>query len=117
MLIQDPSWLGQTMLQYMSHSPLAWTIDSEVGDLSSDLLGPEPLLTYLRYNVELEEEELKNLGLAELIPDLKRLRNMDNADTTEQLYEIGRNAAQKQVDAGQFAECFDPPSLTGDASG
>lgn len=110
MLIEDGSWLGQLMLQYMSSSPLALEIDSEVGDLSNDLLAPEPLFTYLRYNVWLEPEVLEDIGLPELIPKLDRLREMDNADTTDELYEIGRRAADRQVEEGHFDSCFDLPA-------
>lgn len=114
MLIEDGSWMAQLMLQYMSRSPLAEEIDSEIGDLGNDLLAPEPLFTYLRYNVWLEPEVLETLGLEELIPKLDLLREMDNSETTEDLYEIGRRAAQTQVDTGHFDPCFDlpPESLT-----
>jgi patatin-like phospholipase/acyl hydrolase len=109
MLIEDGSWLGQLMLQYMSNSPLAETIDSEIGNLANDLLTPEPLLTYLRYNVWLEPEVLEELGLPHFVDNLERLREMDNSETTEDLYEIGRRAADRQVEEGHFAACFDPP--------
>jgi hypothetical protein len=109
MLIDDGSRLVQLMLQYMSRSPLAETIDSEIGDLGGDLLTPEPLFTYLRYNVWLEPEMLEELGLGRLIPKLDRLREMDNSETTEDLYEIGRRAAERQVEAGHFPAAFDPP--------
>ena len=113
MLIEDGSWMAQLMLQYLSRSPLAETIDSEIGDLRNDLLTPEPMFTYLRYNVWLEQEVLEELGLEELVPKLDRLREMDNSETTEDLYEIGRRAAERQVEEGHFAECFDLPTDTG----
>ena len=109
MLIEDGSWLGQVMLQYMSRSPLAETIDSEIGNLGDDLLTPEPLLTYLRYQVWLEPEVLEEIGLPEFVPKLDRLREMDNSETTEDLYEIGRRAAAKQMREEHFAPVFDPP--------
>jgi hypothetical protein len=57
-LMDDAAALNEILLQWLSDSPTARTIDGEIGDLGGDLLGPEPLLTYLRYDVRLERDWL-----------------------------------------------------------
>lgn len=51
MLINDATWQNQLLLQWLSNTATPWVIDSEIGDLSSELLTGAPLMTYLRYNV------------------------------------------------------------------
>src|SRR5215510_11074795 len=66
--LMDCSTLVETLLQWMSTSPSARTIDRELADLRHDLIGQTPLLTYLRYNVELDSDSLKSdLGLDYLL--------------------------------------------------
>lgn len=109
MLIDDASWAAQQMLQYMSSSPTAWEIDSEVGDLGGDLLAPEPLFSYLRYNTWIEPETLEELGFPELVPRIDSLRDMTASENTEILFEIGRRSADRQIQEGHFAAAFDLP--------
>jgi hypothetical protein len=63
MLMDDASWQNQLLLQYLSRSPTRVVIDTEVGDLSSDLLTPEPALSYLRYNILLDQNSLQGVGV------------------------------------------------------
>src|SRR6185503_5803137 len=49
-LMAECDRLGQTVLQWLSNSPTAEMIDSEIGDLSNDMLAGRKLLSYLRYN-------------------------------------------------------------------
>lgn len=115
MLIEDGSWMAQQILQYLSRSPTPWQIDSEVGDLEDDLLGPEPLLSYLRYDVCLDEKTMKALDLPELVPRVESLRDMAESENVDDLYEIGRRAARQQVQEGHFDACFDLPPASGDS--
>ena len=48
-------------MQWLSSSPTARPFDREVGDLQNDLVGGVPVLSYLRYNVDLRVEEVKLL--------------------------------------------------------
>jgi len=109
MLMEDASWQNQLMLQYLSRSPTRWVIDAEVGDLEFDLLPPEPALTYLRYNVWLEEKELQALGLNDLAPRASSLREMSAAENRNELARIGATAAAGQVRAEHFPGAFDLP--------
>lgn len=109
MLMEDASWHNQLLLQYLSNTPTSWKIDREIGDLSSDLLAPEPVLSYLRYNVRLEANNLQELGMARLVPKLKSLREMSAAQNRDDLAKIGEKAAEKQVREEHFPEIFKRP--------
>lgn len=109
MLIDDGNWLSQTLLQYLSRSPTPWKIDLEIGDLSEDLLTSDPKLTYLRYNVLIEEDYLEEMGLPHLAKRVEALRDMTAEENVEALYEIGCRAADLQIQAGHFDPVFDRP--------
>jgi hypothetical protein len=109
MLMEDASWLGQLMLQYLSRTPTAHEIDREIGDLGDDLLHGRPAMTYLRYNAWIEPNDLAEMGLGSLGEKVDSLRDMSATENVQDLYEIGRRAAQAQIDAGHFPEIFDLP--------
>jgi patatin-like phospholipase/acyl hydrolase len=102
MFMEDANYLNQTLLQYLSNSPTAKKIDSEIGDLSEDILTGEPALHYLRYNVMLEENELNGLGLDYSYDEIKSLQKMDAAENKDELYRIGAKAAAKFMNPEHF---------------
>jgi hypothetical protein len=110
MLIDDAFWQNQLILQYLSRTPTPWLIDSEVGDLSGDLLGPAPALTYLRYNVRLEQAALSELGLVEFAPRAEALREMTDAANRFDLAAVGERAAAAGVKDEHFPPGFDLPA-------
>ena len=74
-------------------------IDLEVGDMldprGGGPLGGEKLFSYVRYNVDLTQEGLNNLGLSRIrASDVQR---MDSVDHIQDLAEIGRTAAARDV--------------------
>jgi len=82
-------------------------IDSEIDDMKDELLTAEPLQTYLRYNVRLEEEFLeKDLGLKGNF-DIESLRKMDEAKNYDTLEMLGNSGAEKFIDESHFAKEFD----------
>ena len=107
-MMDDCNALVQTMLQWMSGGPTFHTIDAEIGDLSGDLLGQEPLLSYMRYNMELSDKGLREELGKELDKDtLDRLAKMDVPDNMPILKEIGTEAAEKFIDDAHFPAHFD----------
>src|SRR5262245_27899737 len=60
-LMNDSATLQETLMQWLSSSRTARSFDQEIGDLHNDLLGGEPVLCYLRYNVDLRGEAVKSL--------------------------------------------------------
>jgi len=107
MLMEDASWQNQLILQYLSKTQTPWRIDDEVGDLSSDLLATEPALSYLRYDVKLNPDSLRELGLVELIPKLKSLSQMSAGGNRFDLAKLGEKEAARQVRDEHFPKAFD----------
>ena len=95
MLMQDANWHNQMLLQALSRSPTAAIIDREIGDLSGDLLTPEPLMNYLRYNATLESEALRELGLPQLSSRAEALHDMSDADNRHELLDSGPGGGQE----------------------
>lgn len=114
-MMSDAGALNQLLLQWLSDSPTASKIDSEVGDLSDDVLGydrrtdteKKPWISYLRYNATLELEWLN--AHVEGPPfeeaDLPELRDLGSPDKMDNLIRIGKGAA-KQVRAEHFPTAF-----------
>jgi patatin-like phospholipase/acyl hydrolase len=107
MLMDDATSFGQLMLQYLSKSPTATAIDREIGDLEHDLLGGRAALSYLRFNVALEEQPLRALGLVDLAARAVELRDMSRADNRQALNTIGIEAARAIVKETHFPPTFD----------
>jgi patatin-like phospholipase/acyl hydrolase len=104
MLMQDASWQNQVILQWLSNSPTACHIDTEMGDLKNDFLGGKPLIKYLRYNFPITQNDLNGLKLGRDFTegDVKDITEMSNAHNKELLYEIGKAAAEKEVMEAHF---------------
>lgn len=107
MLMEDANWHNQLLLQYLSRTPTPWKIDKEIGDLEEDLLTPEAVLSYLRYQVLLDENTLSQLGLTHLSPKLITFRDISVAENRYDLAIIGQKAAEWQVQAYHFPKAFD----------
>ena len=78
----------------MSSSPTAREIDRELADLRHDLVAGAPLLSYLRYNVDLRKESVQQLD-PNLTNDklIKSLSEMDAPQNMDVLYRLGKLAA------------------------
>jgi predicted acylesterase/phospholipase RssA len=108
-LMEDCAELQQTLLQWMSSSPTARPIDRELGDLRHDLVAGTPLMSYLRYDVDLSEKSVLTL-----MPDLEKnkirsLNEMDAPENMDILHELGTMAAERDVNSSDFAAVFDLP--------
>jgi len=95
MLMQDASWQNQLVLQWLSNSPTAKTMDMEMGNLQGDLISGEPKLTYLRYNCPLTQDNLNSMQLGKTYSqkDVDGIVEMSNAGNREILYTIGAKAS------------------------
>lgn len=95
MLMQDASWQNRVMLQWLSQSPTAEKLDMEIENMNGDLLGGKPLISYLRYNFSITEDELNKLGFSKTFSaaDVKSITDMSNADNRQLLYQIGAKAS------------------------
>lgn len=78
-------------------------IDEEVGDLigaCGPLARGHKLFTYLRYNAELTREGLDGLGCPAIEPAV--VQKLDSIDGIDDLRAVGRQVADKRVDAAHF---------------
>lgn len=93
----------ETTLQWLSASPTARRINGQVLDLAGEFLAGQPLLAYLRYNVQYEAAWMKN-ELAEVREqrELDALAQMDQPGNMKALAALGRKAAAAQVKASHF---------------
>jgi hypothetical protein len=115
-LISDNQAKTLKMMQWLSKPNRPWTVNGEVGDLSDDdlysLVGAqEPMLSYARYDVRLEESWLeKELDVVHISESrLERLRRLDNPNNTHTFNSLAKKAAAKQVKGDDFPGRFDRP--------
>lgn len=106
-LMEDCSSLQETVLQWMSSSPRARRIDSEIGDLSGDLVGGQALLSYLRYNVDLSPDAVRALDASLSDRQIAGLSEMDAPENMETLYRLGERMARQKVQSQDFPAAFD----------
>lgn len=119
MFMEDATYHNQLLLQYLSQSPTAIEIDSEVGDLHDDVLTGKPALHYLRYQAYLEQPKTRRDGTQEDKPHLpfddktiEKMREMDKAEMVDDLLQVGRIYAQKTVLDSHFPAAFNLPGVT-----
>lgn len=108
-IMGDCDWLSQTILQWMSRSPMPWQIDREIGDLQNDIPGTgQELLFYLRYNVRVETAWIEqHLGLELPEEEVNGLIAMDQPKNVRQLGNLGATAAAVQIKEDHFPAVFD----------
>ncbi len=101
-LMEDCVDQVETVMQWLSRSPTARTIDRELGEVGPPL-GGQAMCSYLRYNVLLQPDWCAaRLGETISGKALKNLEAMDDPDNIPELDRIGRLAGQKLVKAGHF---------------
>lgn len=110
-LMNDCASLQETLLQWMSTSPTAREVDRELGDLGRDLIAGCPLLSYLRYNVDLRRESVQQLDPGLKDRDLiESLSAMDAPANMDVLHGLGVLSAARDVKAADFPAVFDLPT-------
>lgn len=123
LLMGDATRQNQLLLQAMGVSQTPVEIDREIDsiwlekDKEEDMadamrpyqLTPEPLLAYVRYNLDLEPMHLDALGFPHFKDpvEARKLREMSAAENRFVLGEIGRAAATNVVQAKHFPDAFD----------
>lgn len=105
-LVGDSMELVETMLQWMSASNTARTIDRTLARVTPPL-GGSALLQYLRYNLDLSSEELTRLGLQLSAAEILQLQEMSSIHSIPHYLAIGELVAA-QVKAEHFPACFVP---------
>jgi hypothetical protein len=108
-LLNDSATFQEMVMQWLSRSPTARPFDREVGDLKNDLVGGVPLLSYLRYNVDLRREPVKSLDPTLQDEAIESLSAMDAPANMETLHHLGQLAASRDVQSDHFPPAFDLP--------
>jgi hypothetical protein len=109
--MDDCASLQELMLQWMSESPTARTIDREVGQLDGDLLAGTPLLSYVRYNADLRPAAVHELlGDGPGTVPVENLSAMDAPENMETLHRIGVATGRRDVADAHFPAAFDLPA-------
>jgi hypothetical protein len=111
-LMDDCAALQEILLQWMSTSRTARTIDREIGDLQHDLIAPAPLISYLRYNGNLAVDAVRTL-----VPEIdgkkiESLTEMDAPENMQILDEIGKRTAERDVHSLDFPSIADLTLIT-----
>ncbi len=110
-LIGDMQVLSTVLLHWLSGSPAQWDVNSEIGRVGGGPPLGSALLTFRRYDAQLEAAWLAaELGVAVDATELRRLQPMDRSDAMERLYEIGTRVGEKFVADGDFPPAFDLPA-------
>ncbi len=88
------------MMQLLSSSATSRIIDSECGDLSGDVVGDEPMLTYIRYDMALTKENAISICpelTLQLGAWLKNISAMDNRETMDLILAMALKHASDRV--------------------
>jgi Patatin-like phospholipase len=107
-LMDDSATLQETLLQWMSASHTARPIDRELGDLRHDLIGRTPLISYLRYNVDLSVPSIQSLDPQ--LSDAKMIEGLSAMDAPENmdvLHRLGTLASERDIHPQDFPTAFD----------
>jgi hypothetical protein len=75
--------------------------------LRNDLVASIPLLTYLRYDVDLETSNVKSLLPQVSEKKIAKLHGMDAPENMTTLYDLGKAAAVNGILASDFPALFD----------
>ena len=106
--MNDACELVELMMHYIGKGigPLR-QIDSEVGDLSEDIMNGNNAFSYLRYNIDLTKGGLDSIGITDLSDEvIATLMDMDRPQNIGTLLNIGEVAARNYVKKDHFPETF-----------
>ncbi len=102
-LIDDGQLLALTLAQWLSEPQTPWPLNSEIGDLSGEVLGGRALFGFTHFDLRLEQDWLNSkLGLDVPPALLKQLRRIDVPGEMARLAEIAGAAADVQVTRGSL---------------
>jgi hypothetical protein len=97
-LMTDAETLTLAQMQWMGECLTQWRINSEVGSLCEEVPQGGKMFRFMRYDVKLEVNWLREeLDVKVSSSDVERFRCMDNPAIVNDIYEIAKLAAAKQV--------------------
>ena len=102
-LLNSISYQQDLMCRVFGKCKAGASLDSEIGDLHDENgagCTHENLFTYLRYDVKLNEKNLKNLGLGDIDP--KEISKLDEVKNIKMLEKVGKVVAKREVRIEHF---------------
>ena len=97
-LMTDAETFTLAQMQWMGECLTQWRINSEVGSLCEEVPQGGKMFRFMRYDVKLEVNWLREeLDVKVSSSDAERFRCMDNPAIVNEIYEIAKLAAAKQV--------------------
>jgi hypothetical protein len=98
-LMTDAETMTLAQMQWMGECLTPWKINSEVGTLCEQVPQGGKMFRFLRYDVKLEAEWLREVLKVNVSErDAERFREMDNPAIVNDIYEIAKIAVEQQVD-------------------
>jgi hypothetical protein len=93
--IHENQQLTLTLMSWLGQGGSLWPINSEIGDMRDEAPPFGALFRFLRYDIKLEEDWLRDrLGLEIPTYDLKQARRFDDPDAIGLIDALGRRGAQ-----------------------
>lgn len=114
-LMNDCERTNRATLQWLTDCLTPWLVDRAVGDMKLDSQAGPQLATYVRYNVMLEPDWLREelgdrISLDKITAEkVDQLCKMDEPSNLDDLAEVGVAAAAKQVKPDHFPCAFNQP--------
>jgi hypothetical protein len=117
-LMTDAETMTLAQMQWMGECLTPWKINSEVGTLAEEVPQGGKMFRFMRYDVKLESGWLREeLDVKVSDRDAERYRGMDNPAIVNEIYEIAKLAAAKQVKPehwlGALPEFLSTPAAPG----
>ena len=107
-LLDDCDRMNHATLQWLTQCLTPAIVDRAVGDMKLDSAAGPQLATYVRYNVILEHDWLKDTLGVDLPPEkIAEIRRMDDPSNMNDVADLGRRAAAKQILPGHLPAAFD----------
>ena len=101
--IGDSQQLILTLMSLLSESPTPWPINAELGDLGSLVAPRGALFRFLRYDIKLEEDWLRDqVGATVTADQVRQIRRLDDARSMPLLSDLAAGAARRQVKAADW---------------
>ncbi|OQP66525.1 hypothetical protein A3860_13655 [Niastella vici] len=112
-LMSDANDMVELMMHFIGKGTgVLRKIDTEVENLSEDILGEQKACSYVRYNVEMVKDTFDKLGITNLSEaTITNIMNMDVPANIDLLTQIGVAAAGVEVKAAHLPEAFDLKTL------
>jgi len=96
--ISENQQLTLSLMSWLGAGGARWPINSEIGDLTDTEPPFGAQFRFLRYDVKLESDWLKDvLGISVTPREVAQIRRFDDPDAISLLYEIGARAANVQI--------------------